>query len=383
MPKQPVLDLALLARSSRDVPSLLSLPFRALTQSGRSAILVGLSLLGVRPGARVLVPAYHCPTMIAPVETLGAVPLFYPVLSSGQPDMDFLTATRTEGVRAMIAAHFFGLPVDLSDAAGFCRELNIGLIEDCAHCFIGESVHGQVGMLGQYAVGSLPKFFPVLRGGILASASIPISARELSSTRLPDELRALWDIVDLAASANRLGQTGRALRRLKSARRGPHTSEVRIDGIVDPTPEEIRSTALADSLLRPSQLSHVETWVARHTDLRKMALRRRQNFRRIATSLADLASARPLCQDCPDSSAPYVVPLLVNELDRSYRIMREQQLPVFRWDRIWPSSAVQTHSGTHRWPRQLIQIACHQSLSEREVDYICGQIRTAFHVASA
>ena len=73
--------------------------------------------------------------MIAPVERLAAIPLFYPITLGGGPDMDFLNALDGRPVRAILVAHLFGLPISLTEVRAFCSERGIGLIEDCAHCF--------------------------------------------------------------------------------------------------------------------------------------------------------------------------------------------------------------------------------------------------------
>jgi len=64
------------------VPAVLDARYRRFTTSGRAAIEVALRVLGVGPGDKVLVPTYHCPTMIAPVVRSGAEPAFYPITAS-------------------------------------------------------------------------------------------------------------------------------------------------------------------------------------------------------------------------------------------------------------------------------------------------------------
>ena len=133
--RQPIIVPAMLCRSASTISTLLQLPNIVLTRSGRSALLLALQQLGTQPGDRVLVPTYHCPTMIAPVERLAAIPLFYPITLGGGPDMDFLNALDGRPVRAILVAHLFGLPISLTEVRAFCSERGIGLIEDCAHCF--------------------------------------------------------------------------------------------------------------------------------------------------------------------------------------------------------------------------------------------------------
>ena len=49
------------------------------TASGAAAILLALRDAGVGRGDRVIIPAYHCPTMVFPVLAIGAEPLFVPI----------------------------------------------------------------------------------------------------------------------------------------------------------------------------------------------------------------------------------------------------------------------------------------------------------------
>src|SRR5690606_14079296 len=120
IPRQPVLEFGPLPQGSR-VPSLLDLPHKIFTRSGRSAILLALRILGLRAGDRVLVPTYHCPTMISPIVKLGGVPVFYPITARGEPDLRYIESIDGSRHIAMLAAHLFGLPQDLSSVADFCH----------------------------------------------------------------------------------------------------------------------------------------------------------------------------------------------------------------------------------------------------------------------
>jgi dTDP-4-amino-4,6-dideoxygalactose transaminase len=72
-PRLPVIGWRTFAGAARvDQHSLLDHPRHLLTTSGRAAILLALECLDVGPGDLVLLPSYHCPTMVSPVKTLGA-----------------------------------------------------------------------------------------------------------------------------------------------------------------------------------------------------------------------------------------------------------------------------------------------------------------------
>src|SRR5262252_9349500 len=81
LPRLPVLGWRSIRRRAQLAPIVEVGADRTVifASSGRAAIFLGLEALGVGPGDRVLVPTYHCPTMIAPIVRLGAKPLFYPI----------------------------------------------------------------------------------------------------------------------------------------------------------------------------------------------------------------------------------------------------------------------------------------------------------------
>ena len=166
-PRLPTLGWATFAAAKQaTVPCILDHPVTVYTSSGRAAIALALRELRIGRGDRVLVPTYHCPTMIAPVAASGATPLFFPIDAGGTPRIESLaTNDDLSGVRAMIAAHYFGLPQPMARIRRFCDERNIALIEDCAHAMFGQADGRPVGSWGDYAIASLTKFLPTTEGG--------------------------------------------------------------------------------------------------------------------------------------------------------------------------------------------------------------------------
>ena len=365
-PKQPVLELDSLRRRPGALPSLLDLPYRIYTRSGRSAIVVALQLIGVRPGERVLVPSYHCPTMIAPVAQVGAVPVFYPIDWDGMPRMP--PARESIGIRAMLLPHLFGIPRQFESVAAYCRQRQIAIIEDCAHTFFGQAGGIPVGTTGDYAIGSLPKFFPVLQGGLLASSRHCIPTVFPPSLDARANLRAVWDMVDLSARANRLGPIGHFARSITRWRRGRQARPyLNRSSIEDTLGGEVRRQAMTDTLLPPGPIRWSESWLVEHCDLDANIRQRQDNYSIYSRSFKGLAGTV-----LPDSTetcgaAPYVFPLVIDDPEGPYQDMRASNLPVFRWDRLWPGTPITEGDAGTRWSRHLIQFACHQSLGPAEI----------------
>ena len=222
-PKRPVLAWRSFFPAGRlTLPSLGDIADRAYTSSGRAALLAAFGQMNLPPGSRVLVPSYHCPTMVAPVVQAGLVPVFYPIGPDGLPKLEDIAPTDLERTGAMVVAHLFGLSRSLQAVQDWCRAREILLVEDCAHSYFGWAGDRPVGQWGDYAIGSLTKFFPVGEAGLLASAHHPLRPLGLSAPGWRQQLKGVVDVVELAHSHGRLrgiGHLAAPLLRMKVRRR--------------------------------------------------------------------------------------------------------------------------------------------------------------------
>lgn len=371
IPRNPVLEISELGVDNKGKDSILASRYRLFTSSGRAAIAIGLRNLGISRGDAVLVPTYHCPTMVAPVVELGAVPIFYPITNTGSVDMTRLDLVTTPAVKAIIAAHYFGLPQPMRHLREYCDQRGIALIEDCAHAFFGESDGRPVGQWGDVAIASLTKFFCTPSGGLLVSESLPLDRVRLSPTSLGAEVRAALDILESATLAGRLGLFGRLLRqayRFKRLVRAGRVSSPETDGASAGGDRTAAFGFDINAALRKAET--VCRWLPAHTDYRFIVDRRRKIYLRLAGDLAGYAGFRPLVTSLGPKDAPYVFPLWVENPDEKYLALRRARIPVFRWDWLWPDTTHFPDDQGIAWSSGVIQIACHQSLSDDDVGRI-------------
>jgi len=128
-------------------------------QLGRHALLSGLRLLRIQPGDVVLMPAYICRDLLAPLHAVGAKPVFYAVDRKLRP-VEFPGA---QNVRAVLAVNYFGFPQDLAPFRDYCLRHDAALIEDNAHGFLSQDAagiplgeRGDLGILSQRKTILLP-----------------------------------------------------------------------------------------------------------------------------------------------------------------------------------------------------------------------------------
>jgi perosamine synthetase len=382
-PRLPVFGWATLrGQKKSNLPCLLDRDHVVYTTSGRASILLALEQLGVARGDRVLMPTYHCPTMIAPVEELGAQTVFYPTTTSGAPDMQWLTRLDSRGVKVMLVAHFFGLPQPLAAIRQWCDERRIALIEDCAHALFGRSQGRAIGHWGDVAIGSLTKFLPVPEGGCWVTNRDTLPPPVLTPCSTMVHVKAGIDVVDVGVTYERLAGLNGALRgclalmrRLRPAAATTATTQGSLPLSED---GQVMDGFTIDSTLAHRQLSHPSRWLSQLAPRARNVALRRRNYKLLLELLPSNMALRPLFPELPEHSAPYVFPIWVQNPDPGYGQLRAMQFPVSRWDRLWPGVPVMPSDSGIGWSHHVLQLACHQDLQGEDIQRIAQVICTLF-----
>lgn len=381
VPRLPVLGWqAWRGARDSDEPCLLDLPGCHLTTSGRASIALALEVLGIQPGDGVLLPTYHCPTMVAPTAALEGRPRFYPIDANGAPDLAWLGQQDLTGVRVMLVAHFFGLPQPISPLRQWCDLRGIALLEDCAHALLGHHQGQPVGSWGDVAIGSLTKFLPVPEGGCLLLNRGQVPPR-LDPCPPTTELRAWLDTIEEGARHGRLPGINTLITAPLSLQRWLRG---RLPGTAPPTdpaaggPGGMGAAAQngysIDMALAHRRIPRACRWLAQRLPRRRIAQQRRANYLALARRLSGRRAMRPLMPTLPLGAVPYVLPLWVRDPDPGYQHLRALRTPVFRWDRRWPDCP--SIEGDHGalWSHHVIQVACHQDLADADLERIVEQL---------
>lgn len=381
IPRLPVFGWDSLSGTHRPgMPSLLDSPDLLLTTSGRAALLLAFERLGIGPGDRVLVPSYHCPTMVAPIVTLGATPLFYPIDAQGQPKLEAFGDSLPSGVKALLAAHYFALPVDMGRLRRWCDLRGIALIEDCAHALFGQAGDRPIGQWGDLAIGSLTKFYPVPEGGCLRLAP-GMRPPTLSPASWLAQLRSGLDILHAGALFGRLRGLNTAIcglfqLRQTLGRRGTtaETANLPAEAELNPQPEGMR----IDTREAYRRLTAPTAWATRHLPRERIVQRRRQHYEAYASAFAGVPGLRPLRAELPPHCAPYVFPLWVDEPDPGYQRLRREGIPLSRWNWLWPDVPREPGDAGIRWSHHVLQVPCHQDLSDTEREQLQARLLAVY-----
>ena len=350
--------------------------------AGRYAIALALKQIGVGPGDGVLVPAYHCSVMVYPVLWTGATPVFYRLKSDLSVNLDDVRAKLSSRTKVLMAVNYFGFPQDLPRLRHFCDEHGIFLLEDCAHSFFGEYGGRPLGSFGDYAVASTVKFFPVTEGGYLVS-----NRRRLCNIRLQPRgnwvgAKSAFNVIEEAVRYDRLPLFRPFVdiaNQLLHILRGPSEKG------------DAGSTSYQNSLGPAHFGSGIETFdgslvhravptVSRllrgAVSTVRIAARRRLNYVRLLQGLSGLRGMRPVFDHLPDSVVPYMFPIVVETLDHIFRDLEDRALPMQRFGQfLFGGTSASCCAVSVEMARSGLQLACHQELSDVEIDWIIGTVR--------
>ena len=205
VPVRPVLSAsAFFGRRHPETHCVLDQGQRLEVSAGRVAIARALEMMGLAPGDRVLVPAYHCASMIDPLAWTSAEPVFYRIKADLMVDEADLETKIDPRTRAVMVTHYFGFPQNLERIRDLCDRHGLFLIEDCAHSLYG-SVNGRpIGSVGDFAITSLTKFLPVSEGGALVTKDPRIGSLSLRQQALKASLMEAFGVLQEATYYNRL-----------------------------------------------------------------------------------------------------------------------------------------------------------------------------------
>ena len=339
----------------------------------RFAMLAFYQSQGVGPGESVLVPAYHCQSMIDPVRRLGAQPLLYRINADLGTDMEALAALHAKAakkgrLRFLLAGHFFAHTQDLSSLRAFCDAAGLVLLEDCAHLPLRGQEDASVigaGHWGDYVFSSPAKLFACGEGGLLWSPSgkklPPAPAARGLTAQISGGLRL----------ARSLGQGSSINSGLTFAQGHELGVDIRIDNVAlfsacHPATLEDRSGLAAAAQLM------------RHVDIGPLVAVRRKRYAHWLDVLQGLAGVKPLYAQLGAHDVPYVVPVVVDRPEPLYAALKWQGFPVGRWDCLAQSDCAVAKA----YRLGLFHLPCHQALTDVHLQVLMDCFTTTLAATS-
>lgn len=155
---------------------------------GREAITLALKQLSLPKDTKVAINGFTCYTVYKAIEEAGCKPM---LIDIPKDDLNFtftrsdLTSTlaKNPDIKAVIVQNTLGFPCDIDDISKICKEKNIFLIEDLAHCAGAKYKNGkEAGMVGDCVIFSFSQ--DKIIDGVSGGALIVRKPRRLNAQNL-------------------------------------------------------------------------------------------------------------------------------------------------------------------------------------------------------
>lgn len=382
IPPHTVLSAATFSGEQPDdsCPSILDTGSVKFVTSGRVGIALALKHMGAGRNDKILVPAYHCSSMIEPVLWVGATPVYYRVHENASVDLADVRAKIDSATKGLLVTHYFGFHQDMPAIRALCDEAGIAVIEDCAHAFFGTVAGHPPGWYGDYAIASSMKFFPVFDGGCLVSSRRDLEGIRILRAGLGFQLKAMINMLEDALSYGRLAWLGVLVNlplRIKDALWGA-VKALGPRGVAhNLAPAASSGGSEFDPTWVDKRMSVASRLILRLAYRTRIVSRRREHYQRMLEGLRDLPGGRPLFPELPAGVVPYVFPMIVDDPDRVFPVLKRAGVPILRWEQLAEGVDDSVCAVSVRFSHCLLQFPVHEELDAEELEWMIAQIRSA------
>ncbi|WP_340303365.1 DegT/DnrJ/EryC1/StrS family aminotransferase [Roseobacter sp. HKCCD7870] len=163
----------------REFADLMGVKYALAVSSCSAALFLSLEALGLKQGARVIIPAFTFAAVPSSIVHARMQPVLVEVGENYRIDLDDFTAKIDQDIDAVLISHMRGHTSDMDAIKALCDARNIPVIEDAAHS-LGTLWHGKkIGTIGKVGCFSFQsyKMINAGEGGILISNDPDLIAR--------------------------------------------------------------------------------------------------------------------------------------------------------------------------------------------------------------
>lgn len=342
----------------------------------RNAIYHGLRALKIASGENVLVPSFHCTSVVEPILKYGAAVKFYDIERTLQPNLAHVEAQIDAKTRAILVIHYFGFPQDIRVFKDLTRRHNLFLIEDCAHVLRGCTEDGApLGRSGDISIFSWRKFLPLYDGGQLVinnpklNVAIPWDKGDwfFSLKVAKNVLDKLIDDSDFRL-VQKVGRISRLpsiwARRLAST--NGHSSRVFSVNSYD-LEFDLSSANLG--------MSNLSKHILRNTSLDEVVKIRRRNYVLLLEFIKSLRGIAPLYGSLPEGVCPWVLPIVARQKN-FHVVLRREGIPAFTWSGVIHSTLpLNQFADSSFLYDNLVFLPIHQGLRKRDLEVMAEVLR--------
>lgn len=152
------------AAFQEEAAELVGVKHALMVNSGTSALICGLTGVGVGPGDEVIVPGYTYISTTASVVGVGAVPVIAEIDESLGLDPQDVEKKISPYTKAIIPVYMQGVPARINAIMDIASKHNLKVVEDCCQCIGGRYRGRYVGSIGDAGAWSL-NYYKIITTG--------------------------------------------------------------------------------------------------------------------------------------------------------------------------------------------------------------------------
>ena len=352
--------------------------------NARAAIWQGLAALGIKPGDRIIAPAYSCGSEIDVLFKAGVQLDFYRIDKDLNADLQHIESLCEKPAVALFITHYYGLAQPVTALRDLAKRHNLYLIEDVSHGLYSCTRDGQpLGSSADMAVYSLWKTLPIPDGGVLSLAHAhsqllptPVSPRLMSiagrgRVMVEDVLSESWPRFSVFLRRRISDPLIHWLRR----RAMPHREMLATPAVDDAAsceqlPESADVAFQADR--KQWGMSGLSRMLMRYTHVENMVGLRRARFHRLANGIGEIPGVSVLInRSLPEGCCPLFFPLVVEEPKAFARHLAAHGVGFFRgWCVFHPSVPWALFPLESHLKENVIVLPIHQTLSDESIEFM-------------
>ncbi len=165
----------------REFAAMMGSKYALAVSSCSAALFLSLKALGLKPGARVLIPAFTFAAVPSSIVHADCVPVLCEVGKNYRVDLDHFRALMDQGIDAVMISHMRGHTSDMDAIVTEADARGIPVVEDAAHSlgttWAGRNI-GTIGKVGCFSFQSY-KMVNAGEGGILISDDADLMAQAI------------------------------------------------------------------------------------------------------------------------------------------------------------------------------------------------------------
>jgi perosamine synthetase len=312
----------------------------------------------------VLLPAFHCTTVVEPALRAGWNVRFYRIRTDLSIDLEHLSLQLSNEIAAILVIHFLGFPAPLENVRRMSHEAGCYLIEDWAHSFLRGPHPNIPGDQGDFALFSFYKHAPSFAGGGLrVNAQIAWSLPSQESAGIQQTALIIKRLLEQAIENSPEGKLKDAFQKFEEwrvkKRRQSTSTQMASDTTLE-TPYELSERLERAGIPWLSrQVLHASRWTT-------LFEAKRRNYEYLAQNLEENPWLRKVHPTLPSDVCPWAFPVwMAARADQDVQL-RARGVPLFTFGDVLHPVSEQSppvaRKDAEALSRHLLLLSVHQNL---------------------